>query len=384
MPVLAYVLLTVAAVALVGAGILIAAMIGQLRRQQNMLQQFRTNVRATGTLTMPRVTASSPAGPPPATGAPAAEASPVDANTVAQINEDLRRTKERLEKLDSVKTEFITVASHELRTPLTQIRGYIDILDSMNESGMLKRDQVSTMLGNLRRASDRMERLIGDMLDVSQLDTDAMDLRFAQGSVESMMKLAIEPFTEAINARRLAVTSRGLRNLPPIQADMQRIVQAFRNLIGNAIKYTPDGGQVLIKGATEIDPMTGMDFVKVTITDTGIGIDPKNHELIFEKFFRIGDPSLHSTGATKFMGAGPGLGLTISRGVILGHGGSITVESTGEDKVNFPGSTFTVRLPVRPPAGARRVEPFLPPKLPGANPDSRPLVSAAAPNSANG
>lgn len=273
-------------------------------------------------------------------------------------NRELLSTKNRLEKLDGVKTDFITVASHELRTPLTQVRGYIDILDAMNDSGMVSRDQIGNMAGNLRKASDRMERLIADMLDVSQLDTDAMDLRFAKTSVEAMMKQAIDPFIEAVNNRKLSLVSRGLRNLPQVDADMQRMVQAFRNVIGNAVKYTPDGGQISISGVLLKDPLTKKEEVKITIEDTGIGIDPKNHEVIFEKFFRIGDPSLHSTSATKFMGAGPGLGLTIARGVIQGHGGAIWAESSGENKKTFPGTTIYITLPLEPPEGEKRMAPF--------------------------
>lgn len=278
-------------------------------------------------------------------------------------NRELMQTKERLERLDSVKTDFITIASHELRTPLTQVRGYIDILDAMNESGMSNREQMTKMASNLRKASDRMERLIGDMLDVSQLDTDAMDLRFSKTSVESMMKVAIEPLIEAVTQRKLSMTSRGLRNLPPVEADMQRMVQAFRNIVGNAVKYTPDGGQISIAGELQKNASTKQDEIKITIEDTGIGIDPRYHELIFEKFFRIGDPGLHSTGSTKFMGAGPGLGLTIARGVIQGHGGTISVQSQREDKREFPGTTFTIILPLQPPESAT-VAPFERPTIP--------------------
>jgi signal transduction histidine kinase len=279
-------------------------------------------------------------------------------------NKELIQTRDRLEKLDAVKTDFITIASHELRTPLTQVRGYIDILDAMNESGTMNREQMTKMAGNLRKASDRMERLIGDMLDVSQLDTDAMDLRFGKTSVESMMKVAIEPLIEAVTQRKLSMTSRGLRTLPPVEADMQRMVQAFRNVVGNAVKYTPDGGQINIMGELQKNATTKQDEIKITIEDTGIGIDPRYHELIFEKFFRVGDPSLHSTGSTKFMGAGPGLGLTIARGVIQGHGGTITVYSEREDRQNFPGTTFVITLPLQPPADAKSVAPFERPTIP--------------------
>jgi signal transduction histidine kinase len=270
----------------------------------------------------------------------------------AELNRTLSTTQDQLLKLDSVKTDFVTIASHELRTPLAQIRGYTDIMETMNEQEMLDQDQIAGMTGNLRKAADRLENLIGAMLDVSQLDVDAMDLRFTQTSVEYAMRMAIEPLTESIKNRRLMLSARGLRGLPPIQADMQRLVQAFRNVVVNAIKFTPDGGRIDISGRMQDDEII------VIIQDTGIGIDLANHELIFEKFFRAHDPSLHSTGATKFMGAGPGLGLTIARGVIEGHGGRIWVESAGHAPEQMPGSTFYIALPLQPPAEAKRVLPF--------------------------
>src|SRR5262249_21311418 len=175
---------------------------------------------------------------------------------------------------------------------------------------------------------------------------------------ENVLRLAIEPLTESVKQRKLTLVARGLRGLPPIEADMQRLVQAFRNVVTNAIKYTPDGGRIDISAHVQQNEQTKKDEILVSIQDTGIGIDPKNHELIFEKFFRVSDPGLHSTGATKFMGAGPGLGLTIARGVIQGHGGRIWVESPGYDPEKLPGSTFNIILPVNPPESAKRVVAF--------------------------
>jgi signal transduction histidine kinase len=98
------------------------------------------------------------------------------------------------------------------------------------------------------------------------------------------------------------------------------------------------------------------DFIEVVVIDHGIGIDPKYHELIFEKFFRIGDPQLHSTGSTKFRGAGPGLGLPIARGVIAAHDGHIWVESEGEDEKRLPGSHFHITLPICSEAARKQIE----------------------------
>jgi signal transduction histidine kinase len=275
------------------------------------------------------------------------------------LNVGLEKTKEELESLDSVKTDFVTIASHELRTPLAQIRGYTDIIDALNEQGMLDEDQLKSMVGNLRKATERTEELIAAMLDVSQLDVNAMDLRFAQTTAESVLRLAIEPLTDVIKQRKLTLSARGLRGLPPIQADMQRMVQAFRNIIVNAIKFTPDGGRIDISAALKpTETEGGVDHIVVQIKDTGVGIAPQNLSLVFQKFFRGYDPSLHSTGAYKFLGAGPGLGLTIAKGVIEGHGGKIWAESPGHSTEEYPGATFFVELPVSPPEDARRVLPF--------------------------
>lgn len=123
--------------------------------------------------------------------------------------------------------------------------------------------------------------------------------------------------------------------------DEERLFQALRNVLTNAIKYTPDGGVITVGGRK----LPG--FIEITVSDTGIGIDPENHTLVFEKFGRLGSVSLHSSGKTKFKGGGPGLGLPITKGIIEAHGGAIWVESRGYDEVNCPGSTFHILLPIR-------------------------------------
>jgi signal transduction histidine kinase len=145
-----------------------------------------------------------------------------------------------------------------------------------------------------------------------------------------------------------------LDDLPSIQGDLKRLVQAFKNVIGNSIKYTPDGGSIRIWGRRLQEEGTNgvmQNYVEVIVADTGIGIDRDDLELIFEKFYRVDSPDLHSTGSTKFKGAGPGLGLPIARGVIMAHGGKIWVESPGHDETRFPGSAFHILLPVVPSTG---------------------------------
>ena len=178
-------------------------------------------------------------------------------------------------------------------------------------------------------------------------------------SVQSPIQLSALPLThlkDAIAQRNFTIETQNLSDLPAIQADMQRIVQAFSNIIVNAIKFTPDNGKIEISGKTEVRDET--DHVLFAIKDTGVGIQPHDIELIFQKFYRGFDPQLHSTGTYKFMGAGPGLGTTIAKGIIEGHGGKIWAESPGHDMKELPGATFYISMPVNPPEDARRILPI--------------------------
>ncbi len=268
------------------------------------------------------------------------------------LNVDLVRQNDRLEVMDKVKSDFITIASHELRTPLTQVKGYADILAAMNDSNSLTQDQTKEIVGHINRATIRLESLISAMLDASQIDVEGMQLTYMDTRMETIIRLALEPLNQALRERRITLTITGLAELPTIQADFKRLVQAFTNILGNAVKYTPDHGSILVEGLIIPSEDGQEDYIEIVVADSGIGIDTRYHELIFEKFFRIGDPQLHSTGSTKYKGAGPGLGLPIAKGVVEAHDGRIWVESDGEDEARFPGSRFHIILPVCP-SGAK-------------------------------
>jgi signal transduction histidine kinase len=277
------------------------------------------------------------------------------ANTsITQLNAELTESNRRLEKLDKAKTDFIEIASHELRTPLTQVRGYSDILADMVQQGGFVAAHMNQISQGITRASVRLEQIISAMLDVSRIDAQALDIRTAAISVAAAVKMAVDNYKDAIRDRKMNVQVADLDGLPPVQGDLQRLCQAFGNLIGNAIKFTPDGGNIVVSGRTLEDNSNGhpQRFVEVMFADTGIGIDVADQKLIFEKFYRVGAVELHSTGSTKFKGAGPGLGLPIAKGVIQAHGGKIWVESPGHDESRMPGSTFHVVLPVARPASS--------------------------------
>jgi signal transduction histidine kinase len=267
---------------------------------------------------------------------------------IRDLNTDLVEQNERLEIMDRVKSDFITIASHELRTPLTQVKGYTDILAAMNEENALTREQTREIVGHVNRATLQLESLITAMLDASQLDVDGMQLTFVNTQLDTILKLAVEPLIQAMRERRISLEIVGMDKLPSIQADFKRLVQAFTNIIGNAVKYTPDHGKISVNANSVPSQDDFGDFLEIVVSDSGIGIDHRFHDLIFEKFFRIGDPQLHSTGSTKFKGAGPGLGLPIAKGVIEAHGGRIWVESEKEDENRLPGSRFHIILPIRP------------------------------------
>ena len=272
---------------------------------------------------------------------------------ITELNDELTRANRRLEKLDEAKTNFIQIASHELRTPLTQARGYADIMADVVQSGVPSPAQLAQVSQGISRATVRLEQIVSAMLDVSQIDVESLSLNRTSLAMTSVMRIALDGCRDALQQRKQTLTLEGIEGLPPIQGDLQRLCQAFGNIVGNCIKYTPDGGRITINGRHFQEAGAGgtpTTYLEITIADTGIGIDAEERELIFEKFYRVGSPDLHSTGSTKFKGAGPGLGLPITRGVIKAHGGRVWVESPGHDEVNFPGSTFHVVLPATPPA----------------------------------
>jgi signal transduction histidine kinase len=203
----------------------------------------------------------------------------------------------------------------------------------------------------MQKGIGRMYEIVQTMLDIAKFDTRTMELQIA-GSVQVLepIKAVAEELKPALNARRLALELKNLRHLPPIQADGESLRKAFYQLITNAIKYTPDGGKITVNGA-KVEPTSPIEptgeGIEITVTDTGIGIDPQNLELIFLKFYQTGEVDLHSTDKTKFKGGGPGLGLTIAKGLVEAHGGKIWAESPGYDEARCPGSRFHVYLPLR-------------------------------------
>jgi signal transduction histidine kinase len=266
--------------------------------------------------------------------------------TVQERTEELRVAYENLEKLDKTKSDFIAVAAHELRTPLTLIQGYANMLVSMVGTVSGAEDMVKGIL----KGEERLLEVVNSMLDVSRLDTNTIRAYKEPASIGIIVRTVQGDFANAWKDRRLALKTQGLEQLPLTNGDPDLLRKLFYHLIGNAIKYTPDGGTITISGCL-LPPGELVDSetsaLHITIADTGIGIDPAHHELIFEKFYQTGKVDLHSSSKTGFKGGGPGLGLAIARGIVNVHGGRIWVESPGYNEKTLPGSIFHVLLPVK-------------------------------------
>jgi len=267
-------------------------------------------------------------------------------NELSVAHEKLSAMHERLQRLDEAKTDFINVAAHELRTPLTMVHAYTDMLRTHPK---LSGDEgIEGMMEGLRKGVDRLNDIIQDMVSIVRAELSTMDLAYSPLPLKSVMEKVAKEFLPAIEQRNLTWTLNIPDNLPMVIGDSKQLTQLFSRLVGNAIKYTPDSGKITIiaKYFEGEEPQETEDnFVEVAVIDTGIGIDKKEQGLVFEKFYTAEDTSLHSTGKTQFRGGGPGLGLTIAKGIVEAHGGRIWVESEKYCPDSFPGSTFFVLLP---------------------------------------
>jgi signal transduction histidine kinase len=264
---------------------------------------------------------------------------------VQERTQELRSAYSKLEVLDKNKSNFIKIASHEIKTPLTVVSGYAQMLSQDPVLEPRHRD----LLKSLQEGMGRLGGIVNTMLDVARLDNREMQLDFKALNLSSLVAGIIDEFANGLQERKINCVIENFGSMPVIQGDKDALRKAFYHVIVNAIKYTPDQGHITIKGS-----LPGMrdgeeiaSSVQVTVKDSGIGIDPKDHELIFDRFYQTGQVMLHSSGKTKFKGGGSGLGLAVSRGIIEAHGGQIWVESAGHDETTMPGSSFHIVLPIR-------------------------------------
>ena len=263
---------------------------------------------------------------------------------VEQRVDELSSAHNTLQKLDKNKSDFIQVAAHELRTPLTVIKGYMGMIKgspAIKDSTML----VQAMDGVLQ-GTDRLHQIVNSMLDVARLESEVLMPHLEAVTLGPLLRLIQKDYLEDLQTRQLTLElDSEINATPPLLADSELLKKALDNVIVNAIKFTPDGGRIDVSAA-RVNVKGRGGYCEIRVKDTGIGIDPANHVIIFEKLYQIGKVELHSSGRTKFKGGGPGLGLAIAAGIVKAHQGKIWVESSGHDEENLPGSTFFIQIPV--------------------------------------
>jgi two-component system phosphate regulon sensor histidine kinase PhoR len=224
-----------------------------------------------------------------------------------------------LRKLEKMRSDFVANVSHELRTPLTSIKGFIEtLLDGAYRDPNLSR----RFLKIIDFEAGRLHRLISDLLDLSQLETNQMRLRMEDVDIAGAVDEVMVIFNERINEKHLEFSTRFQENLPKVKADPDWLRQVFINLIDNAIKYTPSGGKVWIEAEEK------GEFVEVKVCDTGIGIPEEDLPRVFERFYRVDKARSRQQGGT-------GLGLSIVKHIIKSQGGDIRVESKKNEGSKF-------------------------------------------------
>lgn len=263
------------------------------------------------------------------------------ANTFDEMTANLQLRTHQLEQMDRTKMRFIQVSAHELRTPLTIIQGYAQ-LTRLKTAGM---EDIAQLTTSILDGTSRMAEIIDSMLDLSRIDNNTLEVMPSEVEFSPVIEKVEGVFRSALEERQLNFNTEGLTDLPSIHADKDLLYKVFYQVVGNAIKYTPDGGRITVIGQTIENADAGSE-IEIRVQDTGIGIDPGYQELVFEKFYQTGEVHLHSSGKTKFKGGGPGLGLAIARGIVNAHHGHIWIKSPGHDEQMNPGSTVHVRLPL--------------------------------------
>jgi histidine kinase len=228
----------------------------------------------------------------------------------------------RLAETEAIRRDLIGNVAHELRTPLTTIKGYMEgMID-----GVLPAE--AETFQQVYREADRLQRLVRDLQELSRVEAGAVELDLRPAPVSRLVESVVARLSRQFEDKGVALMTETARDLPPVLVDQDRINQVLLNLVGNALQYTPPGGQVRIQAQREDD------VVRLAVTDTGIGIEPVHLPHIFERFYRV-DKSRSRAGG------GSGIGLTIARHLVKAHGGELEATSAGLGM----GSTFSFTLP---------------------------------------
>jgi two-component system sensor histidine kinase GlrK len=232
---------------------------------------------------------------------------------------------EKLHELDRMKADFFSSMSHELRTPLTSIKEGTGLL--LEGVGGETTEKQRKLLGILAEESNRLISVVNSLLDLSKMEAGMMAYDFEVTQIDALIKRAIAEIVPLVESKKIVLESALDAALPPVRVDTERILQVLRNLIGNAVKFTPRGGRVRVAARAAVGGL------EVSVKDSGPGIPAENLTSIFEKFNQ-------GNRQTPYARQGTGLGLAIAKTIITSHSGRIWAESEQGD-----GSTFIFVLP---------------------------------------
>jgi signal transduction histidine kinase len=227
---------------------------------------------------------------------------------------------------DRARDSFLASAAHELRTPLTNIRLYVE---RMIEDGAEDAAVRGECINVINQEARRLERIVSDTLSASEIEAGSMQIDWGEVRLDALLADLRADYEALAEEKQIALSFDLPPKLSTIRGDRDKLDMALHNLLGNALKYTPDGGAV----GVQVSEQDGS--VLIQVRDNGIGIAPEEHERVFDKFFR-------STDARVGKITGTGLGLALAREVVRLHGGELTLESQLDR-----GSTFTLRVPSR-------------------------------------
>ena len=288
-----------------------------------------------------------------------------------QKAQELEKANKELKEIDRLKSDFLSNVSHELRTPLTSIRSFTEIM--LDDPEALTEDERVEFLGIIANQTERLTRLISDLLDLSRIEAGEMRCRLTPVALSQIIDRCLETLRTLAADREIRVRTEIELDLPAVLADSDRISQVITNLVDNAIKFTQPRGVITVvarpcvdrepqgmgpqrggpAGMTSISPESEA-YVLVEVRDTGMGIPREHHQRIFDKFGQVGNVLTEKP-------QGTGLGLAISGNIVVQHGGAIWVESTPGE-----GSTFRFTLPVAAVGATPRPAPRREPTKPAA------------------
>lgn len=246
---------------------------------------------------------------------------------LTQMQLDLALANSELRRLDDAKSQFVSAAAHELRNPLASLIGYIELFSEEDNTNLSTTQ--AQFLTNINRSAQRLRQLTNNLLDITRLDSNRLELVMTTMDAIDLIEMALADLQPLFDAKRQRVVVKAER-LPAIWCDKARALQILTNLLSNAHKYTPEGGTITV----QLSRQRGRPFIVFRIKDSGIGIPPDDQSRLFTRFYR-------ASNATAADGTGAGLGLAITQSLVRLHGGKIWFESAVGK-----GTTFNVTLPV--------------------------------------